>query len=145
MIVVDLNLLLYACFDGFPRHAEARAWWEATLRAGHPVGLCGPVVFGFLRLATSRHVMAAPMTMRAAISCVEGWLALPNVEYLPASVRHVQVAIELLGAAGAAAQLTTDAQIAAHARLVGGKVFTHDIDFARFPNIVTVDPLAPSA
>lgn len=142
MIIVDLNLLLYASFDGFSQHDAARRWWQGVLREGRPVGLCGPVVFGFLRLATSRRVFASPMTVAEAIGCVEGWLAQPGAEYLPDSPRHLQIALELLAAAGAASQLTTDAQIAAHARMVRGVVHTHDTDFARFAGIAWVDPLA---
>jgi hypothetical protein len=31
VIVPDVNMLLYAEIDAFPRHAAARAWWEELL------------------------------------------------------------------------------------------------------------------
>ena len=42
MIVVDVNLLLYAIIDGFPEHSRTREWWEATLNSTTEVGLTGP-------------------------------------------------------------------------------------------------------
>jgi uncharacterized protein len=55
MIVVDVNLMLYAAVSGFPQHEQARAWWEQALNAAEDVGLCGPAVFGFFRIVTKLH------------------------------------------------------------------------------------------
>ncbi len=105
------------------------------------MGLCPPVVFGFLRLATSRRVFDPPMTLAQATRCVEEWLARPTVEYLADSERHLTVAMAILREVGAAGRLTTDAQIAAQARICRGTVYTHDTDFSRF-EVPWIDPLA---
>jgi toxin-antitoxin system PIN domain toxin len=141
MIVPDVNLLLYALFSTFPDHQRSREWWEGALNGDAPVGLAAPVVFGFLRLSTSRRVFAAPLSVETAVAHVTEWLARPQVEYLVDSARHAQIAMDLLVAAGTAGSLTTDAQIAAHALVAGGTVYTHDTDFARFPGVRVVDPL----
>jgi predicted nucleic acid-binding protein len=57
MIVVDVNLLLYAVISGFPQHEPARSWWEETLNGSQEVGLTSPAVFGFLRIATNPRVL----------------------------------------------------------------------------------------
>jgi uncharacterized protein len=142
VIVPDLNLLLYAVFDGFDEHDRARAWWEGVLTGREPVGLVASVLFGFLRLGTSRRVFVRPLTLSQAISHVEAWLSRPNVEYLPDSERHFQIALDLLRNAGATGSLTTDAQIAAHALAVRGTVYSHDTDFSRFVDVSRADPLA---
>lgn len=142
MIIPDLNLLLYATFDCFPLHAQARAWWEATLSGSELVGLTAPVVFGFLRLSTSRRVFAPPLGVEAAIAHVESWLARPQVEYLAGGERQLQLALGLLRAVGASRNLTTDVQIASHALAVQGTVYSHDTDFGRFPRVPWVDPVA---
>lgn len=142
MIVPDLNILLYAVFDGFAEHDRARAWWESVLSGREPVGLVGPVLFGFLRLGTSRRVFVRPLTLAQSISHVEAWLSRPNVEYLRDGERHFQIALDLLRETGATGSLTTDAQIAAHALVVRGTVYSHDTDFSRFANVSRADPLA---
>ena len=142
MIVPDLNLLLYAVFDGFLEHPRARRWWEETLSGREAVGLSGLVLFGFLRLATSRRVFVRPLSLAQAIGHVETWLSRPNVEYLPDSPRQFQVALDLLRKVGTIGNLTTDAQIAAHALVVRGTVYSHDTDFERFAGVQRLDPLA---
>ena len=144
MIVPDLNLLLYAVFDGFAEHPRARRWWEEALSGREPVGLAGLVLFGFLRLATSRRVFVRPLSLAQAVAHVETWLSRPCVEYLPDSARQFQVALDLLRKVGATGNLTTDAQIAAHALVVRGTVYSHDTDFARFAGVQRLDPLAES-
>jgi toxin-antitoxin system PIN domain toxin len=141
MIIPDLNLLLFAHGDAFPLHEPARRWWTETLEGSRPVGLVGPVVFGFIRLATSRRVFTTPMPITAARACVESWLDRPMVRYLPDGPEHVRIALALLAQRGTAGNLTTDALIAAHARLEGGVVYTHDADFAGFPDVASTDPL----
>ncbi|MEZ4265793.1 MAG: TA system VapC family ribonuclease toxin [Myxococcota bacterium] len=141
MIIPDLNILLYATISASARHERARSWWETTLSGDAPVGLVAPVVFGFLRLATSRRVFDAPMSVDAAVGHVESWLARPNVEYLAGGPRQLQVALALVREVGAAGNLTTDVQIAAHALCVQGTVYTHDSDFARFERVARVYPL----
>lgn len=142
MIVPDLNLILYATIDGYALHDPARRWWEDTLSGAEPVGLVSPVIFGFIRLATSRRVFATPMTADTALAHVDAWLSRPNVEYLRDGPRQLQIALELIRQLGVAANLTTDAQIAAHALAVRGVVYSHDTDFGRFPRLACVDPLA---
>jgi toxin-antitoxin system PIN domain toxin len=141
VIVPDVNLLLYAHVDAFPQHARARAWWEATLSGSAPVGLPDVVVFGFLRLATSRRVFAEPMTAAAAVATVRSWLAVPGVRSLPPGPRHLSIALDLVLAVGTAGALTTDIQLAAHALETGATLATNDADFRRFPGLRLTNPV----
>ncbi|HMR13960.1 MAG TPA: PIN domain-containing protein [Arachnia sp.] len=141
MIVPDLNLLMYAHVDAYPQHTTARQWWERTLSGNEEIGLVAPVVFGFVRLATGRRVLVTPMTTPEATATVESWFGQPNLRLLPDSPRSVRETLRLLDAVGAAGNLTTDAQIAAHALEQDAVVATNDADFARFPGVRTVNPL----
>ena len=141
MIVVDVNLLLYAVVTGFPQHARAREWWEQTLNSAVPVGLAAPAVFGFLRIATNPRVLSQPMTMDDAMAHVRQWLARPHVRFLPAGPQHLQIAFELLNGLGTAGDLTTDVQLAALAIEHRGDVYSNDTDFARFATVRQVNPL----
>lgn len=74
MIVPDINLLLYACDRGATHHAAARTWWEGLLSSGHQVGIPWAVILGFVRLSTTRGVLAPPHAPREAMDCVASWL-----------------------------------------------------------------------
>jgi hypothetical protein len=140
MIVVDVNLLLYAVISGFPQHAQARVWWERALNGTTEVGLAAPAIFGFLRISTNPRVLTAPLAVDAAIGYVRDWLALPNVAFLSPGPRHLDIAFDLLTALGTAANFTTDVQLAALAIEHGAELCSNDTDFGRFPDLNWVNP-----
>lgn len=142
MIIPDLNLLLYATVSSFRHHVRAREWWETTLSTSEGVGIVAPVALGYVRLTTGRKILETPMTVDQAVAQVESWLDQPNVHFLPDSVGTLTRTFELLKTTGAAGNLTTDAQIAAHALERNALVATNDVDFARFPDVQKLNPLS---
>jgi toxin-antitoxin system PIN domain toxin len=141
VIVVDVNLLLYAVISGFPQHARAHGWWEQTLNGPAEVGLPGPAIFGFLRISTNPRVLATPLAVDQAVGYVRDWLALPNVTFLAPGPRHLDIAFDLLTELGTAANFTTDVQLAALAIEHGAEMYSNDTDFGRFPDLQWVNPL----
>lgn len=141
MIIPDVNLLLYATIDGFPQHRRARDWWRSLLDGTHEVGLTAPAIFGFVRIATNRKVLATPLDPGEAIGYVRQWRSRRGVRVLEAGPGHCDIALELLETLGTAANLTTDAQIAAYAIESGGEVHSADTDFDRFPHVRWSNPL----
>ena len=111
MIVVDVNVMLYATVSGFPQHKQAKAWWEQALNAAEDVGLCGPAVFGFLRIATNPRVLISPLPVDAATRYVSEWLNRPNVRFLVPGPRHLDIAFELLNDIGTVGNLTTGRRV----------------------------------
>jgi toxin-antitoxin system PIN domain toxin len=142
VIVVDVNLLLYAEVDAYPMHAPARQWWEDLLNGDRAVGLASVVVFGFLRISTNRKVFDSPLPIADAIDRVRRWFEQPSVTYLPTEARHLEIAFSLLEGLGTAGNITTDVQIAAHALEHRGEVHSNDSDFGRFEGLRWVNPLA---
>jgi uncharacterized protein len=96
MIVVDVNLLLYAVVTGFPQHERARSWWESTLNGDTEIGLCNPSIFGFLRIVTNPRVLERPLHVREALTFVQEWLKTPNARYLVPGPRHLALTFALL-------------------------------------------------
>jgi len=143
VIVVDVNLLLYAVISGFPQHEVARTWWEDTLNSSTEVGLSGPAIFGFLRISTNPRVLGTPLSVEDATDYVTEWLDLPNVCLLAPGRRHLEIAFDLLRGAGTAGNLTTDAQLAALAIEHEADMCSNDTDFGRFQGLRRVNPLAP--
>ena len=125
MIVPDVNLLLYAHVTGFPEHARARRWWEGLMNGIREVGVAGPALFGFVRLASNPRVLERP-----------------HVHFVQPGPRHLKIAFDLLRHVGVAANLTTDAQLAALAIEHQGEVHSNDADFGRFPRLRGVNPIA---
>ena len=141
MIVVDVNLLLYAVISGFPQHERARAWWEEALNSSREVGLSSAAVFGFLRIATNPRVLTDPMPVGTALGHVRRWLDQPNVRFVVPGNRHLELAFEMLAAAGTAGNLTTDVQLAALALEQDAELNSNDSDFGRFKVLRWVNPL----
>jgi uncharacterized protein len=141
VIVVDVNLLLYAVITGFPQHKRARQWWESTINGPREVGLASPALFGFLRIATSPRVLETPLTVEAAIEYVTSWLAQPNVRLLSVTRNTLDLACQLLAGVGTAGNLTTDAQLAAFALELDAELTSNDSDFGRFKGLRWVNPL----
>ena len=141
MIIPDVNVLLYAHVETFAEHAKARAWWEKLLNGRTEIGVASSVLFGFIRIATNRRLFDPPMSVEAALSCVEAWLARPHVRFLPPGPRHLEIAFRLLKQLGTAGNLTTDVQLAALAIEYQAEIHTNDLDFGRFPQLRWASPL----
>lgn len=141
MIIPDVNLLLYANIDAFPQHKGARAWLEGILNGTQAVGLPTVSIFGFIRVVTNPRVFETPIAVDDAINRVEVWLEQPHVTQLTAGARHLSIAFGLLRTLGATRNLTTDAQLAAHAIENQAELHSNDADFARFPGVRWVNPL----
>lgn len=142
MILPDVNLLLYAHVRAFPEHARAVRWWEGLMNGSRDVGVAAPAVFGFIRLATNPRVFDPPLAATDAVARVEEWFARPHVHFLQPGPRHLEIAFALLRQVGVAANLTTDAQLAALAIEHQGELHSNDADFSRFPRLRWLNPIA---
>jgi toxin-antitoxin system PIN domain toxin len=144
LIVVDINLLLYACFSTFEQHAAARKWFEAALNGNEQLLLPGVSLFGFVRIGTNPRVFERPLRLESALELVEAWLSQPHVHFLVPGPRHLETAFGLLRQLGAARNLTTDVQLAAHAIENQATLCSNDADFARFQGLRWLNPLDPA-
>ncbi len=142
MIIPDVNVLLYAVVSGFVQHDRARAWWQDSLNGSVRIGLAQPALFGFLRIATSSRILTSPLPVPKALAYIRDWLALPNMELLVPGRVHLEIALRLLERAGTAGNLSTDAQLAAHALELDATLCSNDTDFGRFPGLRWMNPLA---
>jgi toxin-antitoxin system PIN domain toxin len=142
VIVFDANLLLYAYNSSAPNHAQARLSAEKILSGQEAVGLPWQTIFAFLRIITNRQVRGQRLSMEEAVAIVEEWMALPNVHLLAPGERHWTFLKRMLLEGKAGGPLATDAELAALTMENGGVLYTTDRDFARFPGLKWVNPLA---
>jgi toxin-antitoxin system PIN domain toxin len=142
VILPDINLLLHAYNSESPVHPAARAWWEGLLNGTLPVGLAWAAVLGFIRIATHRQILANPLPVTVACEHARAWLAQPYVSVIDPGARHAEILFGLLESLGTAGNLTTDAHLAALAIEHQAELHSTDADFARFPGLRWVNPLA---
>ena len=141
MILPDANLLLYAVNTDSIDHSKSLKWWQDLIESDAAVGLYTGVVFAFVRLSTNRHVFAQPLTTQEAFAYLHNWLDFPAVSLIDAELEDLDTTEALLTAAGTAANLVSDAQIAAAALRLNATVHSADSDFARFPKVKWFNPL----
>jgi hypothetical protein len=142
VIVLDANLLLYAYDSATAEHKKSRRWVEAALSGVEPVGLPWQTVSAFLRILTNARLPGDRFTMNEAAKVVDQWAALPAVHLLAPGDRHWAFFRRMLVDGKVSGPLTTDAELAALTIENGGVLYTTDRDFARFPGLKWINPLA---
>jgi len=142
MRIIDLNVLLYAVNSDAAQHDRVRGWWEQAVNDEDTIGLAWVVLLGFLRLATNPRVFPRPLAPGAAATKLDTWLSLDNVRVVHEKDDHWETLKPLLGRAGTAGNLATDAHLAALALTHDAVVVSCDTDFARFKGLRWENPLA---
>lgn len=140
MYVVDLNVLLYAVNRESAHHTTAKNFLEKVLNSDETLALPWVVLLGFLRIATNSRIMPRPLEPEQAIAIIDDWLDLPTVVQLDPGSEHWLILKELIEEAGTAANLTTDAHLAALAIENGAKLLSFDTDFQCFQRLKIIRP-----
>lgn len=142
MILVDVNILVYARNSDSAEHKPARAWLDDQLSGSVRVGLPWGSLLGFLRIATNRRAFPSPLAITEAWQQVTSWLA-ADVAWIPhPTERHAETLGTLLAGPGIHGNLVPDAHLAALAIEHGLTLCSTDGDFARFPTLRWLNPLA---
>jgi toxin-antitoxin system PIN domain toxin len=145
MIVLDVNLLLYAYDGNSLVHEKARLWWQSTVSGPELIGLPWQTIHAFVRISTDARISGNQVSMKKVLALVEQWMNLPNARVLTPGERHWSLLNRMLLEGQARGPTVTDAQLAALTMEYGGVLYTTDRDFARFPGLRWVNPLLESA
>jgi uncharacterized protein len=141
-MLVDANILLYSVDEDSPYHVRARDWVVAALNGPQRVGFPWISLWAFVRIATNPRALTDPMTPAEAWEYVETWLDAPSA-WVPAPGHgHPEILRSLLTEHDLRAGLVTDGVLAAIAIEHGLTVVSADSDFARFPQVPWVNPVA---
>jgi len=100
VILIDANILLYACNAAADLHTESRNWLDAKLNGAAPVGLPWPSLLAFLRISTNPRAFRSPLSMTAAWDQVASWLSAQAAWSPEPSERHAAVLSKLLALPG---------------------------------------------
>ncbi len=142
MIILDANILLYAYNKNSAQHANARSWLEELFSGFEPVGLPWQTISAFLRLTTHPNLKGLKRTLEQSSKIVDRWLEQPNVRPLSPGEGHWTLFRQMIVEGQASGALVSDAHLAALTIEFGGVLHTVDRDFARFPGLRWVNPLA---
>ncbi len=140
-MLVDANILLYSVDEESPFHAAADAWLTEALNGPKRVALPWVSLWAFVRIATNPRALRHPLSPDQAWSVVEGWLDAPAAWVPNPGPGHRQILGALIVGQDLRAGLVSDAALAALCIEHGLAIVSADSDFARFPDLVRINPL----
>ena len=141
MILVDVNLLLYAANRSAREHEPAARWLEAQLNGDAPIGLPWESLTAFYRITTNPRALRHPLRAPEAWKLIQDWLRFPVVWTPRPTERHAAVLGSLIERHRVTGNLMSDAHLAAIAIQHGLEICSADSDFARFPEVTWRNPL----
>lgn len=142
MILLDVNVLVYAMREDGDQHAEYASYLRRVLGGAESVGMSDLVLSAAVRILTHRRIFRPPTPMGLALDFAEFVRTSPNVILVSPGPRHWGIFTDLCRRANAAGGLVTDAWFAALAIEQGCEWVSADRDFARFPGLRWRHPLS---
>ena len=140
MILVDVNVIVYASRREFANHEVARFWLEEALVGDEPVAVTDMILSSVVRLITNHRVLPDPFRADEALLVCEA------VKGAPASVKPVsspgrwKAFARLTKDLGLRANDIPDAFLAATAIDLGARLATFDQGFRRFTGLSVLVP-----
>jgi toxin-antitoxin system PIN domain toxin len=141
MVLIDVNVLIYAHRTETPNHPEYRHWLESCLVSEQPFGASDFVLSSFVRIVTHPSILDPPTPLVEALHAVDVLRARPNCVRVTPGPRHWEIFRKLCLAVGARGNLIPDAYLAALAIESGSEWITTDRDYSRFPGLRWRHPL----
>ena len=141
MLLLDVNVLVYAHREDADEHSRYRRWLEQQLNGEARVGLSELVLSGFLRVVTHPKVFAKPTPLASALAFAEELRSAGNCVIVAPGNRHWDIFRQLVLSAGCKGNHVPDAYHAALAIESGCEWVTTDRRFARFKGLPVRHPL----
>ncbi len=142
MLMVDVNVCVYAFRRESRMHAEFKGWLEQALSGSEPVGLPEQVLSSAIRLVTNHRIYGDPSTPAEALSFCDAILDAPAAMRVRPGERHWRIFHGLVAQHGLRGNNVPDAYLAALALEQGATWVTTDRGFARYQGLRLLDPLA---
>ncbi len=141
MLLLDVNVLVYAFRKDSPHHKEIRIWFDEITEADEVFGVSDLVFSGLMRIVTHPRVFKVPSKMAEVISFIEKIREFPNFLLAIPSERHWSIFVGLCRSSGIKGNLVPDAYHAATAIEVGATWISTDRDYSRFSGLSWKHPL----
>lgn len=141
-MLVDANILLYAVDSRSRFHRDTRAWLEDALNGSRRIALPWQSLSAFVRIATHPRALASPLSPSDAWSFVADWLDAPAAWIPQAGRGYRDIFQRLVCDLELRGNLVSDAALAALAIEHGIAIVSADSDFARFREVVWINPIS---
>lgn len=141
MILIDVNVLVYACRRDAVKHREYHQWLTNSLNSGEPVGIAPESLGAVVRITTHPKLWKEPLAIADALEFAAAIHASPASIPVSPGPAHWPLFAGLCQEARAKGNLVTDAWLAALAIEHGCTLMTTDRDFARFRGLRWKHPL----
>jgi toxin-antitoxin system PIN domain toxin len=141
VILIDVNVLVYACRRDAARHLEYKAWLSGALSGPEAVGIAPESLAAVVRVTTHPRIWKTPLTAKQAFAFVNAVRAAPTIVPVHPGADHWRLFAVLCEEAGVRGNLVTDAWMAALAIEQGCTLVTTDRDFSRFRGLRHEHPL----
>jgi toxin-antitoxin system PIN domain toxin len=141
MILLDVNVLVYAHRSDAPGHKPMREWLENVVNGDQAYVMSDLVLSGFLRIVTHPSIFSPPSSMADALKFCGEVRDRPHCVRMAPGSRHWEIFTDLCQSAGVKGNLVPDAYLAALAIESGSEWITSDRDYSRFTKLRWRHPL----
>jgi hypothetical protein len=141
MVLIDVNVLVYAHRLEATNHPAYRRWLEDLVNSDEAYGMSELVLSGFIRIMTHPRIFRFPTPLETALRYAADLRGRPNCVVVAPGPRHWETFERLCRATGAKGNLISDAYLAALAIESGSEWITTDRDYSRFPGLRWRHPL----
>ena len=141
MILLDVNVLVYAHREDTSNHSRYVDYLTGVIGDPTPFGVSDMVLSGFLRIVTHPKVFARPTPIELGIKFAESIRTQPNCVVQSSGARHWELFVRLCREVGAKGNTVPDAFHAALAIETGSEWVTTDRGFGRFRDLRWRHPL----
>src|SRR6202022_3067138 len=135
MILVDVNVLVYAKRQDSPNHTRFRTWLEETIQSDLIFGMSELVLSGVVRILSHPRIFRDPTQLDEALQYAHSFREHPGCVLVSPGGHHWEIFSRLCKLSGAKGNLISDAYFAALAIESGTEWITADRDYARFPGL----------
>jgi hypothetical protein len=142
LILLDVNILVYAHRDDADDHEEYSRWLEDVMDSGEGFGISELALSAFVRIVTHPRIYPDPTPIERALDYASQIRRHDSCILISPGEQHWGIFDRLCRAAGAKGALVTDAYFAALAIETRAEWITADRDFSRFPGLRWRHPLS---
>ena len=135
MLLLDVNVWVYAHREDTPQHHRFKSFVENLLNNNSPFGFSNLVMSGFLRVVTHPKVFGPPTPIDVALQFTNEIARHPDAIPVLPGPHHWDIFTDLCQQTEAKGNLIPDAYFAALAIESGNTWVTTDRDYSRFPGL----------
>ena len=140
MLLLDVNVLVYAHREDAPNHPEFSQWLQQLVNSDQAYGISDIVLSGFIRIVTHPKVFSPPSSIDQAVEFAQILRSQQNAVVISPGSRHWDIFCRLCKDSTIKGNLVPDAFLAALAIETGSEWITTDHDYRRFQGLRTRHP-----